>query len=852
MRFEIHRLWTLAGHVPLRIVSVGVVLIALFFSIVRFSPSSRIHNHCQAVQRDGWWADKASLQWQPKGCTLHQYTQHDLQLCLQPMSDRSAQVVSEHMLFIGDSSMRDKYHALARLIDPDLASLENQTATAAAHEDLSIGWPIVGGVVARFLWDPYLNSSRTQEILEGSASPADRPKVLVVGSGAWYLRYKDASGGLEAWRRTMDQLAKDISNMWQRSSSGDDEGDSVVQHVYVSPVTDVVPDLLTPDRQRTLKPDRISAMNEYIEAIDLPVLSAWAHMAKGAPFESRDGLHYSAALNDRAVNVLLNRVCNARVVSREARPPLHTTCCFEYPPPNWYAVAMALAVSLAVPMLLLLLLLKPRNKARGMAFRLVPSAATLQDMLAFGAVLLLMYIFDRTPLFDKLHKVYDARVFALLMAAVAAGGAMSWQEHSRDLASNNGNNGNEANGFMNRQQTDEWKGWMQLVILTYHLTNASSVAGIYNAVRVLVAMYLFMTGYGHCCYLYEKRDFGLRRLTLVLLRLNILAASLAYAMNTSYMDYYFAPLSSVWTLVVWATMAVGSRFNDSRLVWIKLCVAAAATWQVNRHHLWPFAALSRVGVHWDQREWEFRFGLDAFVVYAGMAVALVRLQHGQRLVAHARWPQMQRWAVLLSVVALLWYLGFELAQESKYAYNAWHPLVSPMVVLAFVVLRNATAYLRSRSSALFRAAGRISLELFIAQFHMFLAADTKAVLVLVHPRLWLTNLVAVSVVFGGLCQVLASASSTIVAWLMAAPPLADPHDSAATAMMAMAEIGHADHGLARPALDRLATDRRPPSLALALALARRMMQHVDIFARRSLAVRWTFGLAALVLLNHFY
>ncbi|KAJ2856627.1 hypothetical protein J3B02_001492 [Coemansia erecta] len=834
MLFGIDKLWVLSSHVPLRILSMSIALLALFFSIARFSPSSRIHNHCRAVQHDGWWADKVSLQWQPEGCTLHEYTQKDLLQCLQPKSDRSAQVPSEHILFIGDSMMREKYQALARLVDPLLASSANQTE--AVHQDLSIGWPMVGGVVARFIWDPYLNSPKTREILEGRAPLADRPKVLVVGSGLWFLRYKDESGGLEKWKLTMDQLNRDIANLWQNNMD-----ERVTQHIYVSPAIDVVPELLTPERRTTLLPDRIAAMNEYMEAIDLPVFSAWARMAQGAaPRESPDGLHYSAAFNKRAINVLLNRVCNTEVVSRAARPPFRTTCCFEYPPPNWYAAAMALTVSLVLPALLFL---RTRKAQKGFIARLAPSAKTLQEMLSFGAVLLLMYICDRTPLFEKLHKVYDARIFALLITIIVIGGAASWRkQNDKESTSNNG-----SSGFLNRQQTDEWKGWMQLVVLVYHLTNASTVSGIYNMVRVLVAMYLFMTGYGHCCFLYEKRDFGLRRLTLVLLRTNVLAASLAFAMNTSYMDYYFAPLCSVWTLVVWATMAAGSQINGSRLVWAKLCVAATFTWLINHKHLWPFAMLSRLGVHWDQREWEFRFGLDIFAAYFGMAVALLRLQYGQRLVEHVQWPQMQRWSVLLSAIALLWFLCFELSRESKYAYNAWHSLVSLVPVLAFVVLRNATASLRSRSSALFRSAGRISLELFVAQAHIFMAADSKAVLVFVHPRLWLMNVAVVSVVFFGMCQVLGTATTAIVAWLMAVPQQQQQQQAGFRDVdLEMAEIGHVKNGLARPVLDRLAMSR--------VSLGRRLLQRLGILAvvQRSLAVRWVLGLLVLLALNHFY
>jgi len=56
---------------------------------------------------------------------------------------------------------------------------------------------------------------------------------------------------------------------------------------------------------------------------------------------------------------------------------------------------------------------------------------------------------------------------------------------------------------------------MQLVILIYHLTGASKILPIYMQIRVMVSSYLFLSGYGHFCYFFNKGDFTLHRLLTV-------------------------------------------------------------------------------------------------------------------------------------------------------------------------------------------------------------------------------------------------------------------------------------------------------------------------------------------------
>lgn len=248
-------------------------------------------------------------------------------------------------------------------------------------------------------------------------------------------------------------------------------------------------------------------------------------------------------------------------------------------------------------------------------------------------------------------------------------------------------------------------------------------------------------------------------------------------MNTDYISYYFSPLVSLWFLIIWGTMAAGSQFNDRTafLVCKLLLSAGLVTWFMGEP--WPLQTLFQFlsqfcGIHWSAREWSFRVNLDIWIVYVGMftSLAVVKMRE-LRLTDHPQWPLAVKVSMGASAFGLVWFFAFELLQESKFTYNLWHPYVSAVPVLAFMVLRNANVIMRSANSRAFAFVGTCSLETFIIQYHFWLAGDTKGVLLVLPGTEWRpANFVITSIMFIYISHMVARATTDVTKWICSSGP----------------------------------------------------------------------------------
>ncbi|MBA0595079.1 hypothetical protein Gorai_011957, partial [Gossypium raimondii] len=173
---------------------------------------------------------------------------------------------------------------------------------------------------------------------------------------------------------------------------------------------------------------------------------------------------------------------------------------------------------------------------------LLEHRTTLRAMAEFGAILVYFYICDRTDLLGESTKKYNRDLFLFLYALLIIVSAMTSLTKHNDKSAFSG----KTMQYLSRHQTEEWKGWMQasVLFLMYHYFAA---AEIYNAIRVFIAAYVWMTGFGNFSYYYIRKDFSLARFAQMMWRLNFFVAFCCIVLNNDYMLYYICPMHTLFT-----------------------------------------------------------------------------------------------------------------------------------------------------------------------------------------------------------------------------------------------------------------------------------------------------------------
>ena len=409
-----------------------------------------------------------SLDRKHTGCMLNMYTPQDTSTCF-----RSRQVV-----FVGDSVTRQLFFQFANIVDPKLPDAPPDDD----HKHSNYTLDAENKVQLSFYWDPYMNSSYSQLIHPTGTDRApsldsDRPALLVLGTGLWYLRHKD-SGGLPAWEARVEAVIETI-----RSARP-----PLADQIVFLPVEEPVISKLSPERANSIHISDVDAMNSDLFHRIYPPHESFSIKPLGSPHrislslvlnqmlhdsQTADGLHFSTPIVKAQANLLLNFRCNDLLPKKY---PLDKTCCRSYPTPSLLHLFIIFIACLAAPVHWYSSyhagLSLPRLSYWGIYFisaGKINPAAWISDehrpVFIMSGAMTLMYVADRTGFWFKEQKQFDPWFFGSLSVLALLVGLTTAKRADKDL------------GFLNREQTDEWKGWMQSLSLDEFLRIIAELVG---------------------------------------------------------------------------------------------------------------------------------------------------------------------------------------------------------------------------------------------------------------------------------------------------------------------------------------------------------------------------------------
>ncbi|XP_013418784.1 protein REDUCED WALL ACETYLATION 2 [Lingula anatina] len=351
----------------------------------------------------------------------------------------------------------------------------------------------------------------------------------------------------------------------------------------------------------------------------------------------------------------------------------------------------------------------------------------LKYVMVFGAIMMYFYLCDYRKVFPATERVYVRDTFLFLVFLLFLVASAFTVTPTADK-------------LINRDQTEEWKGWMQVMFVWYHYFAAKEW---YNWIRVYIAAYVWMTGFGNFSFFWVRKDFSLWRMLKMLFRLNFLVIVMCAVTDNEYMNYYICAMHTYWFLTVYIFMRTFNSWNQNRfLMLIKFAAYALANaiifdvpgvcekvfypaWIILKFHNGNYPLM---------HEWAFRGGLDHWATFVGMLCAY-NYPHYENLMnwldekASYKGERLTSLGIKLCmagvavVIGIIWYE--EVMTKDKHEYNALHPYTSWTPILIFIVLRNLFPVARTHYLNLFAFLGKITLETYLSQLHVYLQSNAK-------------------------------------------------------------------------------------------------------------------------------
>jgi len=226
----------------------------------------------------------------------------------------------------------------------------------------------------------------------------------------------------------------------------------------------------------------------------------------------------------------------------------------------------------------------------------------------------------------------------------------------------------------------------------------------------------------------------------MLFRLNFLVLMLCAVLANEYILYYICAMHTYWFLSVYALMAIYPTSNYiPRYMLLKFLVYAALNFvifdisgmaEIVFLPLWLVLGYHD-GKYPIMHEWSFRAGLDHWACFVGMLCAY-NYPHFESFLKYLEaktTPRRTEYAtkgVLAGVMCLaLFFWHHEILTFDKYTYNRVHPYTSWIPIISFIVLRNLFPVLRTHYLLLFNWLGKITLETYLSQLHIYLQSNAK-------------------------------------------------------------------------------------------------------------------------------